>query len=64
MPFKSQSQMRGAFSGAFGPQMKARAPMWASETQNPKALPDRVKSPQHQQLVNQYIRQGLKPHGR
>lgn len=43
MPFKSKAQMRGAFSGHLGPEMKAKAEEWASETPNPKALPNRVK---------------------
>lgn len=43
MPFQSKSQMRGAFSGAFGPEMKAKAKGWADETKNPKALPERKK---------------------
>jgi len=43
MPFKSKAQMRGAFSGAFGPEMKAKASTWAKETPDIKALPDRKK---------------------
>lgn len=42
------------------PQM---AKQWAAETPHMKGLPAR-KSPQHQSLVNHYIREGLKPHGR
>jgi hypothetical protein len=41
VPFKSKSQMRGAFSGAFGPEMKARAHHWASLTPNISKLPER-----------------------
>jgi len=63
MPFKSQAQMAAAFGGYLGPDMKQKALGWAHETPNIKALPQHVKSPQHQALVNHYIRQGLKPHG-
>ncbi len=44
MPFKSKSQMRGAFSGALGPEMKKKAKQWAEETPNIKALPDKKKA--------------------
>lgn len=43
MPFKSKAQMRAAFSGALGPEMKARAQHWADETPSPSSLPARVK---------------------
>lgn len=43
MPFKSKAQMRAAFSGALGPEMKAKAETWAQETANPKKLPQHVK---------------------
>jgi len=33
--------MRGAFSGAFGPEMKRKAKQWAHETPNIKSLPER-----------------------
>ena len=45
MPFSSKSQMRGAFSGALGPEMQAKAPSWAHETPNLKNLPVHVSSP-------------------
>ena len=35
--------MKGAFSGALGPEMKAKARTWAHETPNIKALPEHVK---------------------
>ncbi len=35
--------MRGAFSGALGPEMKKKAKQWADETQHIKALPDKKK---------------------
>jgi len=40
MPFLSKSQMRGAFSGVLGPQMKAHAQEWADATTNIKSLPE------------------------
>lgn len=43
MPFKSKAQMRAAFSGALGPEMKSKAQTWASETPAPKRLPEHVK---------------------
>ncbi len=42
MPFQSKAQQRAAFSGALGPEMRAKAPQWASETPNLKGLPQRV----------------------
>lgn len=42
MPFKSLSQMRGAFSGHLGPTMQAKAHQWAAETPHPGALPERA----------------------
>lgn len=44
MPFVSKYQERAAFSGALGPKMKAKAPQWADETPNQKALPMHVKN--------------------
>ena len=43
MPFKSQAQMRAAFGGYLGPDMKKKAKGWASETPNIKSLPKKVK---------------------
>lgn len=43
MPFKSKAQQRAAFSGALGPEMKAKARTWAHETPNLKRLPEHVK---------------------
>lgn len=42
MPFKSKAQMKAAFSGALGSEMKAKAKGWAKETKNIKSLPVRV----------------------
>lgn len=41
MPFKSKAQERAAFSGALGPEMKAKAPEFARAT-NQKKLPERA----------------------
>lgn len=43
MPFKSKSQMRAAFGGYLGPEMKAKAKEFADATPNPKKLPNHVK---------------------
>lgn len=43
MPFKSKAQAKAAFSGALGPEMKAKAEEWAKETPDMKALPEHVK---------------------
>jgi len=40
MPFQSLAQMRGAFSGALGPEMKAHAQEWADATKDIKKLPE------------------------
>jgi len=40
MPFKSKSQMRGAFSGALGSEMKRKAKHWAALTPDIKSLPE------------------------
>ncbi len=39
MPFKSKSQMRAAFGGYLGAEMKSKAKTWAAETPNIKKLP-------------------------
>lgn len=43
MPFTSKAQMRAAFSGALGDEMKSKADTWAHETPDIKALPEHVK---------------------
>jgi hypothetical protein len=42
MPFKSSSQMKAAFGGYLGPEMKSKALHWAHETPDIKDLPDKV----------------------
>ena len=44
MPFKSQAQMKAAFGGYLGPEMKKKASKWAEETPNIKKLPKHVKN--------------------
>ncbi len=43
MPFVSKSQMRGAFGGYLGVEMKSKAKEWAAETPDIKDLPDHKK---------------------
>lgn len=45
MPFKSKAQMGAAFGGYLGPEMKAKASTWASETPSIKSLPNHVSAP-------------------
>jgi hypothetical protein len=42
VPFKSKAQMRAAFGGYLGPEMKSKAKDWADETPNIKNLPKKV----------------------
>ena len=39
MPFKSKAQMRAAFGGYLGKEMKEKAPEWAEKTKSMKKLP-------------------------
>ena len=43
MPFKSKSQMKAAFGGYLGKEMKEKAKQWAKETPNIKNLPEHKK---------------------
>lgn len=43
MPFQSKAQMKAAFAGYLGPEMKAKAQQWADETPNKKSLPEHKK---------------------
>ena len=43
MPFKSTAQMRAAFGGFLGPEMKKKAKGWADETPNISKLPAHKK---------------------
>ena len=42
MPFKSKNQMKAAFGGYLGPEMKKKAKRWADETPNIASLPEQV----------------------
>ena len=47
-PFRSKAQSRAAWSGALGPEMKAKAQQWADETPGGiSSLPDRVPGSGH-----------------
>ena len=43
MPFKSKAQMKAAFGGYLGKEMKEKAKQWAKETPNIKDLPEHKK---------------------
>ena len=43
MPFKSKAQMKAAFGGYLGKEMKDKAKTWAKETPNIKKLPEHKK---------------------
>ena len=43
MPFKSKAQMKAAFGGYLGAEMKDKADTWAHETPNIKSLPTHAK---------------------
>jgi hypothetical protein len=43
MPFKSKSQMKAAFGGYLGKEMKEKAKQWAKETPDIKNLPEHKK---------------------
>lgn len=41
MPFKSKAQMKAAYGGYLGEEMKSKAPQWAKETSDTKGLPEK-----------------------
>ncbi len=47
MPFKSKAQMKAAFGGYLGSEMKSKAKEWADETPNIKSLPKKKKQSDH-----------------
>lgn len=53
MPFQSKAQMKAAFAGGLGPEMKAKASEWAHET------PDAAHLPAHK-AAHQHALKGLK----
>ena len=44
MPFQSKSQMKAAFGGFLGKEMKSKATGWAAETPNIGKLPEHKKT--------------------
>lgn len=51
MPFRSKKQMRAAFGGYLGKEMKSKAKQWASETPNIKSLPMTAKKNKNRKAV-------------
>lgn len=47
--------MRGAFSGALGPEMKAKALEWAHATPDIKSLPEHVSKTKHKSNRSRFI---------
>ena len=43
MPFSNKAQMKAAFGGYLGEEMKHKAKEWAHETPNMESLPEHVK---------------------
>ena len=43
MPFKSRKQMKAAFGGYLGKEMKSKAKQWANETPEIKKLPEKLR---------------------
>lgn len=60
MPFKSKAQMRAAFGGYLGPEMKSKAGEWAKETPSPKRLPEHAKKSIHNDHLGRAISAHLK----
>jgi len=42
-PFKSKAQMKKAFSGGMGEEMRKKAQQWADETSDIDKLPERIR---------------------
>lgn len=53
MPFKSSAQMKAAFAGGLGKDMKDKAKQWAAETPDIVNLPKHVKTAKH---INKNLR--------
>lgn len=58
MPFQSKAQQGAAFGGYLGPEMKAKAPQWAAETPNLKALPKHKNAADVKSALLQKLRGG------
>lgn len=59
-PFKSKSQMKAAFGGHLGPEMKKKAKTWAEETPNMKKLPEHKKQVRSLQKMIKARHPGMK----
>ena len=53
-PFRSKRQVRAAFGGYLGPEMKRKAKQWAAETPNLKGLPERARPTRRRSLGSLY----------
>lgn len=58
MPFQSKAQQGAAFGGYLGKEMQAKAPQWAAETPNLKALPKHKKAADVKSALLQKLRGG------
>jgi hypothetical protein len=56
MPFKSKAQMRAAFAGGLGPEMQAKAPEFARNTDNINQLPQRAAAHAKPQAIKSRLR--------
>jgi hypothetical protein len=54
MPFQSKNQMKAAFSGGLGKEMKKMASEWASATPDIKSLPRIKQREQKRANLRQY----------
>jgi len=55
MPFQSKAQMRAAFGGYLGSEMKSKADEWAHETPDIKHLPAHKKKSPHKDAVLKHL---------
>lgn len=51
-PFRSKAQMKAAFGGYLGSEMKSKAKQWADETPNIKSLPKKKKAVDNRRNAN------------
>ena len=58
MPFESSKQMRAAFGGYLGSEMKSKAAAWAHETPNIKGLPEHVKKKVLKRSIKRHVGKG------
>ena len=62
MPFKSKAQMRAAFGGYLGSEMKDKAKQWAKETPDAKKLPAHVGDKKKKHSLKAFL--GKEPHSK